>query len=101
MEQQRLPRCPLIGADGNIFSVLGLAGKTMRNNGMADKVDEMLERAKAPGNDYYKALGVVMEYVEPVGTDEPNDLRGPNPEGLDEDYEPGEDCDHEYGQRME
>jgi len=63
----------------------------------------MLSRAKAPGNDYYAALGVVMEYVEPVSEDEPHDLYGPNPNGLDEDcgevYD--DDCDEDYDPDME
>lgn len=80
----RLPRCPLLGADGNIFNVFGLASKTLSNNGMGDKVEEMLERAKAPGNDYYAALGVVMEYVEPVSIDEPHDMYGSTPDYVQE-----------------
>jgi len=96
---ERKPRCPLIGANGNIYNVLGLAGKTLRNNGMGNKVEEMLSRAKAPGNDYYAALGVVMEYVEPVSEEEPHDLCGPNPAGLDNDY--GDDCDEDYNPDIE
>lgn len=92
MEQNKLPRCPLIGADGNIFNVFGLAQRTLRNNGMGDKVEEMLTRAKAPGNDYHMALGVVFEYVMPVGVKDPHDLHGPNPAGYgDEDYDGDED----------
>jgi hypothetical protein len=101
MEQNKLPRCPMIGADGNIFNILGLAAKTLKSNSMADKVNEMMERAKVPGNDYNKALVVVMEYVEPVSTDEPNDLYGPNPEGRDEDCDLDEDCEPGYGHRLE
>lgn len=89
---ERKPRCPLIGADGNIFHVFGLAGRTLRNNGQADKISEMLDRAKAPGNDYNAALAVVMEYVEAVDVNEPHDLYGPNPEGLEE-YENSEGFD--------
>ena len=102
MDDKRLPRCPIIGAEGNIFNIFALASRTLRNNGMANKVDEMLECAKAPGNDYNMALGVVLQYVDPVGTDEPNDLNGPNPDrGYDEANDPEEDCSPGYGQTME
>lgn len=91
MEHNKLPRCPLRGADGNIFNILAIASRTLRNNGMADQVEEMRERAQAPGNDYHMALGVVFQYVMPVGVDEPNDLNGPGPALENGDHEEDND----------
>lgn len=31
------PDCPLIGEDGNIYNLMGIASRTLRENGMADK----------------------------------------------------------------
>lgn len=31
------PKCPLIGQDGNIFNLIGIASKTLKRNGMYDE----------------------------------------------------------------
>jgi hypothetical protein len=59
------PQCPLIGADGNIFNLMGLASNTLKENGMRDQAKEMCERVRASGG-YDDALAILMEYVEPV-----------------------------------
>ena len=33
------PNCPLIGADGNIFNLMGIASKTLRQNGMEEQAN--------------------------------------------------------------
>ena len=68
-EEQQKPPCPLIGADGNVFSLIGLATRTLKDNGMADAAKEMRTRIMDSGS-YDMALGIIMEYVEPVGIDE-------------------------------
>ena len=30
------PKCPLIGQDGNVFNLIGIASKTLKRNGMPD-----------------------------------------------------------------
>ena len=64
MEEQESvkPDCPLIGQDGNIFNLMGIASRTLRNNGLDDKAKEMCERIQESGN-YYNALGIIGEYV--------------------------------------
>ncbi len=57
------PKMNLIGEDGNIFFILGRAGQALRQAGLEHQVSEMHERVKASG-DYYKALGIISEYVE-------------------------------------
>jgi hypothetical protein len=59
------PERPLIGADGNVFNLIGLAAATLRENGLAEQAKEMRSRAMDAGS-YDGALGVIMEYVEPV-----------------------------------
>lgn len=61
-EQQQKPDCPLIGEDGNIFNLLGLAARTLRENGMAEQASEMMKRATASGS-YDEALCIIGEYV--------------------------------------
>lgn len=57
------PVAPLIGADGNIFNLMGIASRTLRQAGHGDRADEMWKRVTQSG-EYYKALPVIGEYVE-------------------------------------
>lgn len=63
------PDCALIGQDGNIFNLMGIASKTLRKHGMTDEAQEMCTRIRA-SDDYYKALGIIMEYVNITSTDD-------------------------------
>ena len=56
------PDCPLIGQDGNIFNLMGIASRTLKQNGLADQAKEVCDRIRESG-DYYKALGVIGEYL--------------------------------------
>ena len=68
-ESPEKPECPLIGADSNVFNLIGLAARTLRENDMADAASEMTTRVTESGS-YDEALGIIMEYVTPVSTDE-------------------------------
>ena len=57
------PKMKLLGEDGNIYAVLGRAGRMLREAGLEGQVPEMIERVKASGN-YYKALNIISEYVD-------------------------------------
>ena len=59
------PECPLIGADGNIFNLLGIATRTLKDCGMQDEAKEMRTRVTESGS-YDSALAIIMEYVTPV-----------------------------------
>lgn len=63
------PNCPLIGADSNIFNILGIAKKTLRENGMRNQEKEIAERVYAAGS-YDEALGIISEYVNPVSVED-------------------------------
>lgn len=63
--QRKKPECPMIGADSNIFNILGIASRTLKRNGMADEAQEMRSRVTESGS-YENALAVIMEYVEPI-----------------------------------
>ena len=56
------PNCPLIGQDGNIFNLMAIASRTLREHDMAEQATEMCERIRNCGN-YYSALGVIGEYI--------------------------------------
>lgn len=57
------PRMELTGHDGNIFAILGRAAKLLRENGQNAASVEMRRRVTHCDN-YYKALGIISEYVE-------------------------------------
>ena len=42
--EKKKPNCKLIGEDGNIFNLMGIASKTLRQNGMAEQAVEMRDR---------------------------------------------------------
>ena len=64
------PDCPLIGEDGNIFHLVGIAAKTLRRNGMSTEATEMSTRIFNSGS-YEEALGIIGEYVNITSVDEP------------------------------
>ena len=53
----------LAGHDGNIFAILGRAAKLLRENGQNAASVEMRRRVTHCDN-YFKALGIISEYVE-------------------------------------
>ena len=69
MAKKEKPMCPIIGANGNIFNILGIASVTLKRNGMADEAKEMYSRVTSSGS-YEEALGIIMEYVEPCSEEE-------------------------------
>ena len=56
------PDCALIGQDGNIFNLVGIAARTLREHDLKDQAKEMKDRVFASGS-YYEALNIIGEYV--------------------------------------
>ena len=67
--QNGKPDCPLIGANGNIFNLMGIAARTLAENDQNDEAKEMCGRVIQCGS-YDAALGVIGEYVNIVSIDE-------------------------------
>ena len=63
------PDCELIGKDGNIFNLIGLAARTLRENGMSAEAAEMRDRVTHSGT-YYEAMGIIGEYVNITGPED-------------------------------
>lgn len=78
------PKCPLIGQDGNIHNLIGIASRTLRQNQMQDKATEMSSRIYTEALDYSHALRIIGEYVEITSIDD--EEMG---EEYDEDFEEG------------
>ena len=56
------PDCPLIGVDGNVFNLIGIASRTLKKHGLGDQAKEMSSRVFACGS-YGEALNIIGEYV--------------------------------------
>lgn len=57
------PSCKLIGENGNVFNLIGLASKALKKAGLKDRCSEMQEKCFAAGS-YDEVLRILMEYVE-------------------------------------
>ena len=69
MAEKEKPMCPIIGANGNVYNILGIASRTLKDNDMADEAQEMYSRVTSSGS-YEEALAIIMEYVEPCSEEE-------------------------------
>ena len=57
------PKCKLVGQDGNIFNLMGIAARTLKEAGFKEKATEMTDRI-TKSKSYDEALRIIMEYVE-------------------------------------
>ena len=65
LQEKNRPLCHLLGQDGNIFYLMGIAARVLRQNGMAAEAKEMQTRIMGGDcHSYEEALGIISEYVE-------------------------------------
>ena len=57
------PKCKLIGEDGNIFNLMGIASRVLKEAGMVEEAKEMIDRI-FNSKSYIEALAIISEYVE-------------------------------------
>ena len=69
MSEKFKPDCVLIGQDSNVFNLMGIASRTLKDNGMSDESKEMCDRIQNSGS-YNEALNIIGEYVNFTGPDE-------------------------------
>lgn len=60
--EQKKPDCALIGENGNIFNLAGIASNTLREHGLKEQAEEMKERILS-SHSYDEALCIIGEYV--------------------------------------
>lgn len=56
------PDCPLIGSDSNIFNIMGMASRTLKEHGMQEQAREMRQRIEQC-HSYDFALSIISDYV--------------------------------------
>lgn len=69
MAEKKKPDCKLLGEDGNVFNLLGIASRTLRSSGLADQAKEMCDRVYSSGS-YGEALCIIGDYVNITGEDD-------------------------------
>ena len=65
LEKPIKPECKLIGEDGNIFNLIGLATRALRKTGDRKLSKEMADRC-FESRSYNECLRIISEYVEIV-----------------------------------
>ena len=68
--EQVKPDCALIGRDGNIFHLLGVAARTLRENNLQEQATEMTNRVMQSAESYDHALAIIAEYVHITAANE-------------------------------
>ncbi len=58
------PKCKLVGENGNIFYLIGMASRTLKNAGQPEKAKEMCNKITSQAKSYEEALVLISEYVE-------------------------------------
>lgn len=67
------PDCTLIGEDGNIFRIMGIASETLRENGMQEQAEEMRSRI-FQCQSYDSALSIIGDYVNITTADQKENM---------------------------
>ena len=67
------PDCPLIGTDGNIFCIMGIASEILRENGMQEQAEEMRSRI-LQCQSYDSALSIIGDYVNITAKEQSEEL---------------------------
>ena len=57
-------KCRLSGEDGNIFNLMGIVSRTLKEAGEPEKAEEMIRRITSDAKSYDEALAMLMEYVD-------------------------------------
>ncbi len=67
------PTCKLIGEDGNIFNLMGIAREALTRAGLPEQAKEMYNRITNDAENYDEALVIIMEYVDEEDQDYDDD----------------------------
>lgn len=61
------PKAKMIGEDGNIFNLMGIASRALKQAGYSIQAREMVNRITTSAESYDEALAIISQYVEPTG----------------------------------
>lgn len=58
----------IIGADGNVYNLLAICQRALRENGYKKEADELFKRV-TNSESYDMALNIMQEYVNPISVE--------------------------------
>ena len=58
------PEAQLIGQNGNVFNIMAIASRSLKEVGKEKEAEEMRDRITSTAGSYDEALRIIMEYVE-------------------------------------
>lgn len=64
---------PIIGADGNVFNLIRICVKSLKENGFKEEAEEMKKRINL-SKSYDEALSIMCEYIDPIEVEDENEL---------------------------
>ena len=72
-QQNGKPDCPLIGEDSNIFHLMAVASRTLKENGMTEQAREMRQRIEQ-SHSYDSALSIISDYVNITSAEQSEEM---------------------------
>ena len=67
------PDCPLIGEDSNIFNLMAIASRTLKENGLPEQAREMRQRIEQ-SHCYDSALSIISDYVNITSAEQTEEM---------------------------
>lgn len=64
--QKQKPKAKFSDANGNVYSLMGIARKALVRNGQKAEAEEMIKKVHEEARDYEHAQEIMREYVEVV-----------------------------------
>lgn len=63
--EDKKPKAKIIGADSNVFNLLGICNRVLKESGFKEESEEMYKRVTT-SKSYDEALSIMCEYIDPV-----------------------------------
>ena len=67
------PDCPLIGEDSNIFNLMAIASRTLKENGLPEQAREMRQRIEQ-SHSYDSVLSIISDYVNITSAEQTEEM---------------------------
>ena len=64
MELNEKPKAKLVGENGNVFNLMGICSRALKEAGLQDKAKEMTNKITTSAKSYDEALQIMMEYCD-------------------------------------
>jgi len=64
MQTNEKPKVKLSEQNGNVFNLMGICSRALRDMGQGEKVKEMTNKITQTAKSYEEALSIMMEYCD-------------------------------------